>query len=119
MKTIRFHKQSHKQGVGRKFHWVDPISMVATPFELRYDLSKGADMNIFEAKEAKIKSYLKYLNKCGATTRAKAAKIEDVERALKVEDRLFDEITKYLIAEGSIRRSAGVVYITKTGVAKL
>ena len=76
-------------------------------------------MNIFEAKEAKIKSYLKYLNKSGATTRKKAVKIEDVERALKIEDRLFDEITKYLIAEGSIQRSAGLVYITKAGVAKL
>jgi hypothetical protein len=80
---------------------------------------KGAAMNIFEAKEAKIKSYLKYLNKSGATTRKKAVKIEDVERALKIEDRLFDEITKYLIAEGSIQRSAGLVYITKAGVAKL
>ena len=76
-------------------------------------------MNIFEAKEAKIKAYLKFLNRSGATTRKKAVKIEDVERALKIEDRLFDEITKYLVAEGSISRSAGVVYITKTGVAKL
>ena len=75
-------------------------------------------MNIFDAKEAKIKSYLKFLNKSGATTRLKAAKIEDVERALKVEDRLFDEITKYLVAEGFIRRSSGVVYITKSGIAK-
>ena len=76
-------------------------------------------MNIFEAKEAKIKSYLKYLNKSGATSRAKAVKIEDVERALKIEDRLFDEITKYLLAEGSILRSSGAVYITKSGVSKL
>ena len=43
----------------------------------------------------------------------------DVERALKIEDRLFDEITKYLIAEGSIQRSAGLVNITKAGLAKL
>ena len=76
-------------------------------------------MNIFEAKEAKIKAYLKYLNKSGATTRNKAVKIEDVERALKIEDRLFDEITKYLVAEGSIQRAAGLVYITKTGISKL
>jgi hypothetical protein len=76
-------------------------------------------MNIFEAKEAKIKSYLKFLNKSGATTQKKAVKIEEVERALKVEDKLFDEITKYLVADGSIKRSAGVVYITKTGVGKL
>jgi hypothetical protein len=42
-----------------------------------------------------------------------------VERALKIEDRLFDEITKYLVAEGSIQRSAGLVNITKAGLAKL
>ena len=80
---------------------------------------KGAAMNIFEAKEVKIKAYLKYLNKSGATTRKKAVKIENVEQALKMDDRLFDEITKYLVAEGSIQRSAGFVYITKTGVGKL
>ena len=76
-------------------------------------------MNIFEAKEAKIKAYLKYLNKSGATSRNKAVKIEDVERALKIEDRLFDEITKYLLADGSIQRATGAVYITKVGVGKL
>ena len=76
-------------------------------------------MNIFEAKEAKIKSYLKFLKKKGATTRSKAVKIEDVERALKIEDRLFDEITKYLVADGSIKRSGGMVNITKIGVGKL
>jgi hypothetical protein len=80
---------------------------------------KGAAMNIFEAKEAKIKSYLKFLNKNGATSRTKAVKIEDVERALRIEDRLFDEITKYLVADGSIKRTAGVVYITKLGMSKL
>ena len=81
--------------------------------------NKGAAMNIFESKEAKIKAYLKYLNKSGATNRKNAVKIDDVERALKIEDRLFDEITKYLVAEGSIQRAAGVVYITKTGVSKI
>jgi hypothetical protein len=80
---------------------------------------KGAAMNIFEAKEAKIKSYLKVLNKSGATSRTKAIKIEDVERTLKIEDRLFDEITKYLVADGSIKKSAGMVYITKLGLGKL
>jgi hypothetical protein len=80
---------------------------------------KGAAMNIFDAKEAKMKSYLKYLNKTGATTRKKAIALEDVERALKIDDRLFDEITKYLVAEGSIQRSAGHVYITKLGVSGL
>ena len=80
---------------------------------------KGAAMNIFEAKEAKIKAYLKFLNKSGATNHKNAVKIVEVERALKIEDRLFDEITKYLIAEGSIQRSAGLVHITKAGLAKL
>jgi hypothetical protein len=76
-------------------------------------------MNIFESKEAKMKSYLKVLSRNGATSRQKAIKIEEVERALKIEDRLFDEITKYLLADGSIKRAAGVVYITKTGLGKL
>ncbi len=76
-------------------------------------------MNIFDAKESKMKSYLKFLHKQGATNRKKAVKIEDVERALKTEDRLFDEITKYLIADGSISRASGTVYITKSGIAKL
>jgi len=76
-------------------------------------------MNIFEAKEAKIKAYLKFLIKSGATSRKGAVKIVDVERALKIENLLFDEITKYLVAEGSIVRSAGLVYITKTGIGKL
>ncbi len=76
-------------------------------------------MNIFEAKEAKIKAYLKFLDKSEASTRKKAVKIEDVERALKIEDRLFDEITKYLLAEGFIMRSSGVVYLTKLGVSKV
>ena len=76
-------------------------------------------MNIFEAKEAKIKSYLKFLNKNDATSKSKAVKIEDVERALRIEDRLFDEITKYLVAEGSIQKSAGMVHITKLGLGKL
>ncbi len=76
-------------------------------------------MNIFEAKEAKIKAYLKFLNKVGATNRKNAVKIIDVERALKIDDRLFDEITKYLGAEGSIQRSADLVYITKVGIGKL
>jgi hypothetical protein len=80
---------------------------------------KGAAMNIFEAKEAKIRSYLKYLKKNDATSRSKAIKIEDVERALRIEDRLFDEITKYLLAEGSIQRYSGAVYISKLGVGKL
>jgi hypothetical protein len=80
---------------------------------------KGAEMNIFEVKEAKIKAYLKFLSKNDATTPKKAVKIEVVEGALKVENRLFDEITKYLLAEGFIKRAPGVVYITKAGLNKL
>jgi hypothetical protein len=76
-------------------------------------------MNIFETKEAKIKSYLKFLKKSGATSRSKAVKIEDVERALRTEDRLFDEITKYLVADGSIQKSTGMVHITRVGLGKL
>jgi hypothetical protein len=79
---------------------------------------KGAAMNIFEAKEAKIKAYLKILTKNGATTPKKAVKIEVVEGALKVENRVFDEITKYLLAEGLIKRAAGGVYLTRLGVGK-
>jgi hypothetical protein len=98
------------QGMKIRLHWYTVCGMI---------YCKGAAMNIFEAKEAKIKSYLKYLNKSGATSRKSAVKIVDVERALKIEDLLFDEITKYLAAEGSIVRSAGLVYITKAGVGKL
>jgi hypothetical protein len=80
---------------------------------------KGEHMNIFETKEAKMKAFLKFLNRNGATSRKKAVKIEDVEKALRIENRLFDEITKYLVAEGSISRSEGMVYITRTGLGKL
>ena len=93
-----------------RLHWYTVCGMI---------YCKGAAMNIFEAKEAKIKAYLKYLNKSGATNRKNAVKIIDVERALKIEDRLFDEITKYLVAEGSIQRAAGLVYLTKAGVSKI
>jgi hypothetical protein len=81
--------------------------------------AKGVGMNIFDAKEAKMKSYLKFLHKKGATNRKKSVKIEDVERALRMDDRLFDEITKYLTADGSISRSSGSVYITRSGISKL
>ena len=76
-------------------------------------------MNIFEVKEAKMKAFLKYLNKKGATSRKKAVPIEDVEKALRMDNRLFDEITKYLAAEGSISRSAGMVFITRAGLGKI
>jgi hypothetical protein len=76
-------------------------------------------MNIFEAKEAKMRSYLKYLQKREATSRKKAVEIEDVEAALKIENRLFDEITKYLVADGSIQRAARQVFITRIGLNKV
>jgi hypothetical protein len=79
---------------------------------------KGAAMNIFETKEAKIKAYLKVLSKNGATTPKKAVKVEVVEAALKIENRLFDEITKYLLAEGLIKRAVGGIYLTRPAVDK-
>ncbi len=81
---------------------------------------KGVEMNIFDIKEAKIKAYLKYLYGRGATTKKKAAGIEDVESALRMDDKMFDEITKYLLAEGYTQRSTRrEVYITRLGVSKL
>jgi hypothetical protein len=80
---------------------------------------KGAVMNIFDIKESKMKAYLKFLNKSGATNKKNAVKIVAVEQALKMDDRMFDEITKYLAAEGSIQKAAGMVYITKSGQGKI
>jgi hypothetical protein len=81
---------------------------------------KGVEMNIFDIKETKIKAYLKYLYDHGATTKNKGVGIEDVESALRMDDRMFDEITKYLLAEGYTQRSARrEVYITRLGVSKL
>jgi hypothetical protein len=77
-------------------------------------------MNIFDIKEAKIRSYLKYLNDHGATSKSKAAKIDDVERGLRIDDNLFDEITKYVVAEGFATRTAPKsIYLTKAGVSKV
>jgi hypothetical protein len=76
-------------------------------------------MNIFDIKESKMKAYLKFLNKSGATNKKNAVKIVAVEQALKMDDRMFDEITKYLAAEGSIQKAAGMVYITKSGQGKI
>jgi hypothetical protein len=82
--------------------------------------SKGVRMNIFDIKEAKIKSYLKYLHNQGATSKGKAVKIDDVERALRIDDNLFDEITKYVLAEGFAQRAVPrAIYLTKVGVNKL
>ena len=77
-------------------------------------------MNIFDVKEAKIKAYLKYLYDRGATTKNKGVGIGDVESALRMDDSMFDEITKYLLAEGYTQRSARrEIYITRTGVSKI
>ncbi len=77
-------------------------------------------MNILDIRESKIRSYLKFLNDHGATTKAKAVKIEDVERGLRIDDSLFDEITRYVIASGYVQRSVPkLIYITKQGVDKL
>ncbi|MFH1524972.1 MAG: hypothetical protein ABIF04_08405 [Chloroflexota bacterium] len=77
-------------------------------------------MSIFDVKEAKIKAYLKYLYNRGATTKAKSVEIGEVESALRMDDRMFDEITKYLLAEGYTKRSARrEIYVTRTGVSKI
>jgi len=81
---------------------------------------KGVEMNIFDIKEAKIKAYLKYLYDHGATTKKKGVGIEDVESALRMDDKMFDEITKYLFAEGYTQRSTRrEVYLTRLGVSKI
>ena len=81
---------------------------------------KGARMNIFDIKETKIKSYLKVLHDQGATSKNKAVKIDDVERALRIDDALFDEITKYVLAEGFAQRAVPrAIYLTKLGENKL
>ena len=77
-------------------------------------------MNIFDIKEAKIKAYLKYLYNHGATSKGKAVKIEDVESGLRIDDSLFDEITKYVVAEGFAQRTAPrAIFLTRQGLDKV
>ncbi len=77
-------------------------------------------MNIFDIKESKIRSFLKFLNDHGATSKLKAVKIEDVERALRMDDTLFDEITRYVVSSGFAQRTAPKsIYLTKQGVNKV
>jgi|WetSurMetagenome_2_1015567.scaffolds.fasta_scaffold67327_2 hypothetical protein len=77
-------------------------------------------MNIFDVKESKIKAFLKYLNDHGATSKSKAVKIEAVESGLRIDDTLFDEITRYVVAQGFAQKTAPkMIHITKQGVAKL
>ncbi len=76
-------------------------------------------MNILDIRESKIKSYLKFLNDHDATSKPKAVKIEDVERAMRIDDTLFDEITRYVIASGFVQRTPPKsLFLTKQGVAK-
>jgi hypothetical protein len=82
--------------------------------------SKGAAMNIFDIQEAKIKAYLKFLYNSGATAKSKSIAITEVERALRMDNRMFDDITKYLLAEGYTQRAPGRgIYLTRAGVSNL
>ena len=77
-------------------------------------------MNILDIRESKIKSYLKFLNDHGATSKARAVKIDDVERAMRMDDTLFDEITKYVVSSGfATRTPPKSIYLTKQGVVKV
>jgi hypothetical protein len=77
-------------------------------------------MNILDLRESKIKSFLKFLNDHGATSKARAIKIEDVERHMRMDDTLFDEITRYVVSSGFASRTAPKsIYITKQGVDKI
>jgi hypothetical protein len=77
-------------------------------------------MNILDIRESKIKSFLKFLNDHGATSKTRAVKIEDVERHMRMDDTLFDEITRYVVASGFASRTAPKsIYITKQGVEKI
>jgi hypothetical protein len=77
-------------------------------------------MNILDLRESKIKSYLKFLNDHGAISKARAVKIEDVERHMRMDDTLFDEITRYVVSSGFASRTAPKsIFITKQGVEKI
>ncbi len=77
-------------------------------------------MNIFDIKEAKIRSYLKFLHNQGATSKLKAVRIDDVERGLRIDNNLFDEITKYVVAEGyALRTTPRSIYLTRVGVTRI
>jgi len=77
-------------------------------------------MNILDIKESKIKSYLKFLNDHGATSKPRAIKIDDVERALRMDDTLFDEITRYVVSSGFAQRTPPkAIFLTRQGVARV
>ncbi len=77
-------------------------------------------MNILDIRESKIKSFLKFLKDHDATSKAKAVKIEDVERHLRMDDSLFDEITRYVVSSGfASRTSPKLIYLTKQGMEKV
>jgi hypothetical protein len=83
-----------------------------------YDIpERRPAMNIFDVKETRIKAYLKYLHTHGATSKTKAVRIDDVERSLHIDNRMFDEITRYVLAEGFAARAIQrEIYITRAGV---
>ncbi len=77
-------------------------------------------MNIFDIKESKIKAFLNYLYKHDATSKSKAVALDDVESGLRIDDNLFDEVARYVVAEGYAARTAPrKVYLTKAGLNKV
>ncbi len=77
-------------------------------------------MNIFDIKESKIKAFLNYLYKHDATSKGKAVPLDDVESGLRIDDNLFDEVARYVVAEGYASRAAPrKVYLTKAGLNKV
>ncbi len=77
-------------------------------------------MNIFDIKESKIKAFLNYLYKHNATGKGSAVPLDDVESGLRIDDNLFDEVARYVMAEGYAARVAPrKVYLTKAGLNKI
>ncbi len=77
-------------------------------------------MNIFDIKETKIKAFLNWLYKHDATSKGKAVSLDEVESGLRIDDNLFDEVARYVMAEGYAARVAPrKVYLTRAGVEKI
>jgi hypothetical protein len=94
---------------------------IVSSFRVGYDdVERSLAMNILDVKESKIKAYLKFLYSHGATSKTKAVRIDDVERGVRMDDRMFDEITRYVLAEGYAQRSIQrEIYITKSGINQI
>jgi hypothetical protein len=93
---------------------------VPSPWLRYHEVERSLAMNILDVKESKIKAYLKFLHSHGATSKTKAVRIEDVERGLRMDDKMFDEITRYVLAEGYAARAAQrELYITKSGINQI